>query len=116
MLKKYIRSMLESYRGSHKSVPSQNVIDVYRELPSDGEVYVVYTAPTDGWFVLQVADSTVSFSLRIRGFDVTNIASLNTWGTTHIPLAKGEEVSLVINDSTVKTKKVYMHFFKHVGS
>lgn len=101
MLKKYIRSMLESFRGSHKSVPKLvGGIGV-------GDVET-YTAPSDGWLFCASEDAEVSIVDTQSAYQMFIPGPGASWKSVVIRVIKGKTYR--IHATAVRT------FYPDVGS
>lgn len=117
MLKSLIRTLLSSFRESHRSVPQTEwIAQTITVKPGyDNPTPGSYTAPSDGWFVLQVNSSSKAISCRKNNMDWTNTYQMATqWPVIFIPCRKGETVVFfAISDKS--TVDGYVRFYKNVG-
>lgn len=124
MLKKYIRSMLESYRGSHKSAPDSAFAlqGTLPPLPQQGNGQVSYIAPADGTLTMQLPEGFLFYSIRVSGRDVFSSQSSPTssgWPAFEVFVKKGTEVvgvvGLRIKEGNTNTAPAW-RFRKSTGS
>lgn len=101
MLKKYIRSMLESYRETHKSVPS---------LVGGVAIGAVetYTAPSDGWLFCSSEDDEVSIVDTQNAYQMFIPGVGPSWKSVVLRVIKGKTYK--IHATSVRT------FYPDVGS
>ena len=124
MLKKYIRSMLESYRGSHKSVIAGRYIATDISFPTGYENANenTYLPPSDGVFVIQCepADGYAYYNLTVRRdqLDCAFAEAIGqSWPVTEIPCRKGETIHwLAWINGAAQNIKAHIRFYPYVGS
>ena len=97
MLKKYIRSVLESYRETHRSAPDSAITlqGTFPALPQQGNGQVSYIAPADGMVTLQLPEGYTYYSIRVGGGDVFSTQSSSTstgWPAVEVFVKKGTEI------------------------
>ena len=124
MPKKYIRSMLESYRGSHKSVIAGRYIATDISFPTGYENVneSTYLPPSDGVFVIQCepADGYAYYNLTVRR-DQLDCAFVEvfgqTWPVAEIPCRKGETIHWYVwINGAAQNIKAHIRFYPYVGS
>lgn len=103
MLKSLLQLLLVSFRGSHKSVPFyKNTVYQTGQFTSSTEniEFLTYTAPSDGYLVLQVAQSTpveyVLLTMRKGTLDISQSYN-GGWGWPVItsPVKKGDQYTFL---------------------
>lgn len=125
MLKSLLQLLLVSFRGSHKSVPFYKDA-IYQTGPltsSTGhETFLTYTAPSDGYVVLQVAQDTaveyVLMTMRRGTLDISQ-SCIGGWGWPVItsPVRKGEEYKFLYKMTGGNPSQISYHlnFFPYLN-
>lgn len=111
MLKKYIRSVLESYRGSHKSV-----FDINKAISvGNGTIYdFLFTAPADGWMYLAGNATACHISPLQHGLQsVSSEANSGmSWCAACVRVRKGSQYKMWAHGCT----NAVAMFYPDVGS
>lgn len=112
-LKALLKSTLTAWRGSHKSVPASDWIVVDMSVTSSAEN--LYTAPCDGFFVVQPESPSHSLRIRKRGMDwVSGPATEGPWYAWSIPCQKGDQCVFII-ESPNPSLTAHIRFYPMVG-
>lgn len=124
MLKNLLRAVLESFRGSHKSVIAGNYIATDISFPTGYENVNAntYVPPCDGVFVIQCepAEGSAYYNLTIRR-DQLDCGFVETyermWPVAEIPCRKGETIHWYawINGAA-QNIKAHIRFYPYIGS
>lgn len=113
MLKKYIRSMLESYRGSHKSVPFHSgPLVLNKAIAASTPDYVVASA--DGLMVVQCESSVLA--AKSSGYDISACSSGGAWPAINFPVKKGQTIEIIYNHTAGGSREVRIYLYPYVGS
>lgn len=119
MLKKYIRSMLESYRGSHKSVPTPTGL-VYQETTLNPDAPFSYVPQKDGWCSIQTYGACDTAYVKCNEQMVAFASSAGPvgggWPCLSFQAKKGDTYVYRFTASDGGSKKVAMVLFPYVGS
>lgn len=125
MVKDYFRSLLTSFRGSHRSVPRLDFISGDPTVTHGYEARLdadhQFTAPSDGIYTVQaehvklVAIQRVVESVGldwIFGWDGEG----NGWPTAFVPCKKGDRLLFYTRDGNAgSTVTVHWRFYPNVG-
>lgn len=125
MLKSFLQLLLVSFRGSHKSVPFYKDA-VYQTGPftssTENETFLTYTAPSDGYLVLQVAqDTAVEYALLTMRRGMLDIAqSYNGgwgWPVVTSPVKKGDQYTFhyKITGGNPAQLSYHLNFFSYLN-
>ena len=125
MLKSLLQLLLVSFRGSHKSVPFyKNAVYQTGQFTSSlsNQAFLTYTAPSDGYLVLQVAQSTaveyVMLTMRRETLDIaqSSIGALG-WPVVTSPVKKGEEYTFLykITGGSPAQTIYHLNFFSYLN-
>lgn len=124
-LKSYFQLLLDTYHTSHKSVPfyANSIYEtgLFTSTVAN-EVFLRYTAPSDGLLVLQVTQGDgVSFSVLTMRRGSVDIAQgcLSGWGwpLVQAPVKKGEEYTFLykISGGNGAQERYYLYFFPYLN-
>lgn len=125
MLKTFLQLLLVSFRGSHKSVPFyKNTVYQTGKFTSSvsNDTFLTYTAPSDGYVVLQVAQDTaveyVMLTMRRGTLDISQ--SYNGgwgWPVVTSPVRKGEEYTFLykITGGNPAQLSYHLNFFSYLN-
>ena len=125
MLKSLLQLLLVSFRGSHKSVPFyKNTVYQTGQFTSSTEniEFLTYTAPSDGYLVLQVAQSTlveyVLLTMRKGTLDISQSYN-GGWGWPVItsPVKKGDQYTFLykITGGSPAQISYHLNFFSYLN-
>nr|DAY79545.1 MAG TPA: hypothetical protein [Caudoviricetes sp.] len=125
MLKALLQQLLLAFRGSHKSVPFyRSTIYQTGQFTSSvsNQTFLTYTAPSDGYLVLQVAQDTsveyVMLTMRRETLDIAQ-AYNGGWGWPVVtsPVKKGEEYTFLykITGGNPAQLSYHLNFFSYLN-
>lgn len=125
MLKSLLQLLLVSFRGSHKSVPFyKDAVYQTGQFTSSTEniEFLTYTAPSDGYLVLQVAQDTaveyVMLTMRKGTLDISQSYN-GGWGWPEVtsPVKKGDQYTFLYKITGGNPSQIIYHlnFFSYLN-